>query len=53
MHVAEEQLLIKLNTIISIVTRSPASIISLLETHKRGLNQAVNKEWLLLIHKTS
>lgn len=49
MHVAEEKLLIKLNKVISIVNSSPASISSL-RTHERGLNQALNKEWLLLIH---
>lgn len=52
MHVAEEKLLKRLNKVISIVS-SPASIIRSLETRERGLNQALNKEWLLLIHKTS
>lgn len=37
----------------SIVTGVPASIISSLQTRERGLNQALNKEQLLLVHKTS
>lgn len=53
MHVAEEKLVIRLNKVISIVTSDPASIISSLQIHERGRNQALNKEWLLLIHKTS